>query len=101
MAKRIGDLFRKTEQKLRNQEAADRRIGKRQGGDRKSLDFKEYNNKKDIPFENSLIKKGTSREASIRRLKTSRPDLYAQCLAGELTANAAMIEAGLRKKPKC
>jgi hypothetical protein len=35
----------------------------------------------------------------MRRLAKDRPDLHAQCLAGELTPNAAMVVAGFRQKP--
>lgn len=43
-------------------------------------------------------KQGTSRQYAFRRLRKSRPDLHAKILAGEMTANAAMIEAGFREK---
>jgi hypothetical protein len=42
---------------------------------------------------------GNSVEATIRRLRKDRPDLHARWLAGELSANAAAIEAGFRSKP--
>jgi hypothetical protein len=42
---------------------------------------------------------GNSRTYAMRRLAKDRPDLHAQCLAGELTANAAMVQAGFRKRP--
>jgi hypothetical protein len=41
---------------------------------------------------------GTSAAAFLRRLRKDRPDIHARVLAGELTANAGMIEAGFRKK---
>lgn len=41
--------------------------------------------------------RGNGREAALRRLRKSRPDLHAQVIAGEKTAHAAMIEAGFRK----
>ena len=41
---------------------------------------------------------GTSAQAAIRRLRKDRPDLLAQVLAGELSANAAAIEAGHRQR---
>lgn len=43
---------------------------------------------------------GTSAEAALRRLRKDRPDIHARVLAGELTANAGMIEAGFRKPGK-
>jgi hypothetical protein len=41
---------------------------------------------------------GNSAAAAHRRLRKDRPDLHARVLAGELSANAAMIEAGFRKR---
>lgn len=38
--------------------------------------------------------RGTSQSANLRRLRKDRPDLHARVLAGELSSNAAMIEAG-------
>jgi hypothetical protein len=42
---------------------------------------------------------GTSVEATIRRLRKHHPELHARWLAGELSANAAAIEAGFRRGP--
>lgn len=42
---------------------------------------------------------GTSREYALRRLRKDRPDLHERVLSGELSAHAAMVEAGFRKKP--
>jgi hypothetical protein len=42
---------------------------------------------------------GTSRDAAIRRLRKDRPDLLQKVIAGQLSAHAAAIEAGHRKKP--
>ena len=36
---------------------------------------------------------------ALRRLKRDRPDLAERVMSGELSANAAAIEAGFRKKP--
>lgn len=44
-------------------------------------------------------KQGTSRAYSLERLERERPGLFAAVNAGEMSANAAMIEAGLRKPP--
>lgn len=41
---------------------------------------------------------GTSEAKALRRLRKDRPDLHAQVLAEELSAHAAMIEAGFRPK---
>lgn len=41
---------------------------------------------------------GTSREAALRRLRKDRPDLYERVKSQELSAHAASIEAGFRKK---
>jgi hypothetical protein len=56
-----------------------------------------YNNKSDVrsyrPNEGNRVEKAE------RRLRKDRPDLHARVLAGELSWNAAAIEAGFRKKP--
>jgi hypothetical protein len=44
-------------------------------------------------------KGGNTAENAERRLRKDRPDLHARVLAGEMSWNAAMIEAGFRKKP--
>ena len=41
---------------------------------------------------------GTSKQNAIRRLRKSRPDLLQSVVNNEMSANAAMIEAGFRKK---
>ena len=41
---------------------------------------------------------GNSRQAALRRLRQSRPDLHAQVLSGEISAHSAMIQAGFRRK---
>jgi hypothetical protein len=40
---------------------------------------------------------GTTEQYSLRRLRKDRPDLHAKVLSRELSAHAAMIEAGFRK----
>jgi hypothetical protein len=40
---------------------------------------------------------GNSVQAALRRLRKDRPDLHARVLAGELSAHAAMQEAGFRR----
>jgi hypothetical protein len=48
---------------------------------------------------NHTFKKGTGNAAyTVARLKRDRPDLAERVVAGELSANAAAIEAGFRKK---
>jgi hypothetical protein len=42
---------------------------------------------------------GNSCTAALRRLRKDRPDLHAQVIQGEKSANRAMIEAGFRKMP--
>lgn len=42
--------------------------------------------------------KTASRQGDLRRLEKDRPDIHARVLAGEITPNAGMIEAGFRKK---
>lgn len=41
---------------------------------------------------------GTSRDYALRRLRKDAPELHAEVLAGHLSAHAAMIEAGFRKR---
>lgn len=41
---------------------------------------------------------GTSRAAALRRIRKDRPDLLERVLAGELSANAAAVEAGFRRR---
>jgi hypothetical protein len=75
------------------------------GGDRKSEDIKTDNVSLDsdlFPEPVSRKKKadaGNSAAYTLTRLKNERPDLFARVVAKELTANAAAIEAGWRKKP--
>ncbi len=45
------------------------------------------------------LKRGTSHAYTVARLDRDRPDLAARVHAGELSANAAAIEAGFKKKP--
>lgn len=44
----------------------------------------------------SSSRQGTTTEQALRRLRKDRPDLHQKVLAGELTANKAMITAGFR-----
>lgn len=41
---------------------------------------------------------GNSQAKALRRLRKDRPDLHDEVLAGRLTAHAAMIQAGFRRK---
>lgn len=49
-------------------------------------------------LEKSLRPSGTSRQAGLRQLRKHDPELHAKVLAGELSINAALIQAGLRTK---
>ncbi len=49
-------------------------------------------------FEASKRPSGTSRQAGLRQLRKHDPELHAKVLAGELSINAALIQAGLRTK---
>lgn len=40
---------------------------------------------------------GTTRDAALRRLRKDREDLHARVLAGDMSAHAAMVQAGFRK----
>jgi hypothetical protein len=59
------------------------------GGDRRSEDFKQNN----VPFEKAT---GNNASKDMRRLGRDRPDLAARVDDGELTVNAAMIQAKFR-----
>ena len=41
---------------------------------------------------------GTSKQAALRRLRKDRPDLHQKVLDGDLSAHAAMLDAGFRRK---
>lgn len=41
---------------------------------------------------------GTSQAAALRRLRKSAPKLHEKVIAGEMSANAAMVKAGFRPK---
>lgn len=64
------------------------------GGDRKTEEYKIslYN----IQTDNAPT--GTSTQSALRRLRKDRPDLHEQVINNKLTAHAAMIQAGFRKK---
>ncbi|MFN9603403.1 MAG: hypothetical protein ACK6A7_08125 [Planctomycetota bacterium] len=44
-------------------------------------------------------KQGNDTEYTLRRLKRDSPELYSEVKSGELSVNAAAIQAGIRKKP--
>lgn len=54
-------------------------------------DHETLNNVMDYP-------EGNTREAALRRLRTQRPDLHDAVIAGEVSAHAAMVAAGFRRK---
>lgn len=41
---------------------------------------------------------GTTSDQALRRLRKDRPDLHAKVIAGDLSAHAAMVEAGFRPR---
>jgi hypothetical protein len=41
---------------------------------------------------------GNRADRALRKLRKDRPDLHAQVLAGEMSPNAAMVEAGFRRR---
>ena len=66
----------------------------KQGGDRRS----------DVAIkdDNVILDKanqGNSRSYTVSRLQREAPELFTQVVAGTLSANAAAIQAGFRKKP--
>ena len=64
------------------------------GGDRRSEEVIKVDN---ITLDKPS--KGTSRSYTVSRLQREAPELFAQVVAGTLSANAAAIQAGFRKKP--
>jgi hypothetical protein len=69
-------------------------VVKTHGGDRKSEQAKIKNDNISLDKESSH---GTGKSYTLSRLKRARPELFQAVCNGELTANAAMIQAGLRK----
>lgn len=47
----------------------------------------------------TLAERGNTKGYTLRRLKKDHPELHAKVCAGEMSANAAAIEAGVRKVP--
>jgi len=56
-------------------------------------------NKDNIVMFSPTEQQGNARDYTLRRLKRDAPDLAAMVIAGVLSANAAAIEAGFRKRP--
>jgi hypothetical protein len=48
--------------------------------------------------DNIMMSQGTSEGYALKRLHRERPDLHARVVAGELKANTAMVQAGLRPR---
>lgn len=67
-----------------------------QGGDRRSELAK---SKGDNVTDRKETPKGNSKAYTLSRLKRETPDLFQAVCDGELSANAAAIKAGFRKKP--
>ena len=65
-----------------------------------SEDFLESLKDLDNPPEKEKRPTGTSQAGTIRRLRKDNPELHEKVMEGEMSANAAAIEAGWRKKPK-
>lgn len=64
------------------------------GGDRRSEEATKVDN---VNLERAS--KGNSRSYAVSRLQREAPELFAQVAAGTISANAAAIKAGFRKKP--
>jgi hypothetical protein len=67
-------------------------LNRGRGGDRKSESAQQ------IKRNNITFERGTRRDYALERLQRDRPDLYDQVDKKELTANAAMVKAGFRKR---
>jgi hypothetical protein len=53
-------------------------------------------NGNDVPNSLTGRPEGNTRQKALRRLRKDRPDLHDKVLAGEISAHAAMVEAGFR-----
>jgi hypothetical protein len=87
---RLTPVVPKTVILMRKVPDADRQY-RRPGGRPKTVD----NGPRDV---NGFRPTGNSVAAALRRLERRRPDLLDRVLAGELSAHAAMVEAGFRKR---
>lgn len=70
----------------------DQALRGKHGGDRKT------SKKDNITLDRPSSPTGTSREYALRKLRVSAPELHAEVIAGNITAHAAMVEAGFRKR---
>lgn len=68
---------------------------KQQGGDRKSQDVRSKANNIKVDTRQQA---GTSKAYTLSRLEREAPELFEQVCEGQLSANAAAIKAGIRKK---
>lgn len=65
----------------------------------KTWDSRTVINNVDIIHNNSIDRPtGTSRQAGLRRIAKSRPDLHTRILENKISVNGAMVEAGFRPK---
>ena len=55
--------------------------------------------KRNLPDNVKGVTAGNSRSYTVSRLQREAPELFAQVVAGTISANAAAIQAGFRKKP--
>ena len=55
--------------------------------------------KRNLPDNVKEVTAGNSRAYTVSRLQREAPELFAQVAAGTISANAAAIKAGFRKKP--
>lgn len=69
--------------------------GRKPGGDNGNRYVKKSSNRDNITI--AKTQRGTSKKGNIARLRRERPDLLKRVHNGELSSNAAMIAAGLRK----
>jgi len=75
-------------------DAIDEATQRKSGGDKRSEEYA----KTTVDIVNSERPTGNSRERALRKLRNDAPELHKRVLAEELSCNAAMIEAGFRKK---
>lgn len=71
----------------------DQAVTRKPGGDKRSGEYQTNHNN----IMNDSVQ-GTSEVYALRRLRKQAPELHKQVIDGELSANAAMVEAGFRKR---
>jgi len=93
----VRQLIQKRAAAAQQADGADQASKRKAGGDRRS---EAYRTKVDTQQNDVNLDQpdGNSRATALRRLRKDRLDLHARVMNGELSAHAAMIETGFRKR---